>query len=167
MTQTQAQRFTTAMGGALGSLKMGDKVRAEANGPMLIQVREGNQIGFDMGYLAMVVLDHNRLLNQPPIAVSVGIRGLMPPQNAFESAVPVLLEECRRLRDKANNPEPSVDEVKAAEAVAQAEQSDAFRRKLPVAGPTQQLPHAGEGESGQPIEPAKPRKPRERESHFG
>lgn len=157
MTQTQAQRFTTAMGGALGSLKMGDKVRAEANGPMLIQVREGNQIGFDMGYLAMVVLDHNRLLNQPPIAVSVGIRGLMPPAKAFEAAVEPLLEECRRLRDNANNPQPSESEQAAAEADAAARDADAFRRKLPVVGDTEPIP----------AKPAEPRKVRERESHFG
>lgn len=158
MTQTQAQRFTTAMAGPLGSRKMGDKVRCEVAGPQLIHVKDGRgQIGFDVGYLAMVVLDHNRLLNQPPIAVSVGIRGLMPPAKAFEAAVEPLLEECRRLRDNANNPQPSESEQAAAEADAAARDADAFRRKLPVVGETEPIP----------AKPAEPRKVRERESHFG
>jgi hypothetical protein len=90
-------------------------------------------------------------LQQPPIAVSVGIRGLMPPLAAFTNAAAPLLEECRRLRDKANNPQPSEQEAAAAEADAKADDAAAFRKRLPQVGPA---------------EPIK-RPARERESHFG
>jgi hypothetical protein len=155
MSQKQADRFTAAMNGVLGRIKLGDKAHAEAIGPQATMFRDPQgRVSFDMGYLAMVVLDHNRLLGQDPVAVSIGIRGLLPPQAAFEQAVNPLLEECRRLRDQANNPQPSEAESAAAEADAKAKDAAAFRAKLPeIAAPA-------------PAEPKPERKARERESHF-
>lgn len=159
MTQTQRARYSNAMNGKLRPLLMGDRGGAEVVGPQSVMFKTPQgQVQFDMGYLAMIVLQHNKLLGQDPVAVSIGIRGLIPPEDAFRGAVEPLLEECRRIRDKHNNP-PLDDGAAAAVEAAELEKSSAaFRARLDETR-----------EQDNPVvkeEPAKPKAVRTRASHF-
>jgi hypothetical protein len=154
--QMAAAKYTAAMNQVLTPLKMGDKTHAEVVGPQLCLFRD-NATGQPVpavGYLAMVVLEHNRLLGQDPLGISIGIKGLLPPQKAFEDIAATLLERCREMRDEANSPKPSLDEAAAVTKDAEAKNADAFAAKMSElhekpAGPVEKI-----------------RTPRERESHF-
>jgi hypothetical protein len=138
------------MNGVLGRIKLGDKAHAEVSGPQLIFVRAANgQKDLDIGYQAVVVLEHNRLLDQDPVAVTVGVRGLLPHTQSFEQATAPLLEECRKLRDQANSPALDAGAKAAVENAAVAARSEAFAKALDS------------------VAEDKPKSaPRERESHF-
>ncbi|MGH9920224.1 MAG: hypothetical protein ACRD6W_15325 [Nitrososphaerales archaeon] len=140
----------------LSQIKLTDKVLVDVSGPQLVvgphpQTKRPHQT---MGWQLTVWLEHNKLVGQDPIGVTVGLMSLLPPQAAFERATEMLLEECRRIRDGANSPKlPEFTDEQRAELM---------RHREAEPKPAPEVP----AEIPEPVAPEPERKPRERESHF-
>jgi hypothetical protein len=108
MAQTQKERLTAIMDGALGSLKLADKCKGEASGPQLVNAidPQGNP-GLTIGWQFTVWLDHNKLIGQDPIGVTVPVGTLLPSRELVEMVTVKLLDAARELRQQANSPVPS------------------------------------------------------------
>ena len=115
MSQTQKERLTNIMDSAAGRIKLGDKIKCEASGPQLVMAPNQNgSLQLQLGWQFTLWLEHNKLIGQDPIGVTVPVGGLLPPAELVEQAVPYLLEEARKLRQQANSPAtatPSADEM--------------------------------------------------------
>lgn len=100
---TQRERLTNVMDGALGKIKLGDKVKGEASGPQLVISTDpqGNQ-GPAIGWQLTVWLQHNKLVGQDPVGVTVPIGILLPHAGLVEQVTSQLLEEARRIRQEVN-----------------------------------------------------------------
>ena len=118
--QTQRERFTNLMDSTLGKIKLGDKVKAEASGPQLVAAPDANgQPGLVVGWQLTVWLDHNVLLGQDPVGVTVPVGALLPAADFVVQITTRLLEEARRVRheatQRASQPTlPDLNKVNAA-----------------------------------------------------
>jgi hypothetical protein len=74
-------------------------VKGEAAGPQLVASLDenGNQ-GLTVGWQLTVWLDHNVLLGQDPVGVTVPMGALLPPADVVQQVTARLLEEARRVR---------------------------------------------------------------------
>jgi len=105
--QRQRERLETAMNGKLGEIKLKDKTVCEVSGPQLVYAPDQTgQPSLQLGWQLTLWLEHDRLIGQDPIGVTVPLAGLLPPVEIVESAVPYLLEEARKIRHRANSPIP-------------------------------------------------------------
>lgn len=120
MAQTQKDRMTNIMDNVLGKIKLGDKVKGEASGPQLVaSMDEQGNPGLQVGWQFTVWLDHNVLLGQDPVGVTVPVGALLPPVELVQQVTTRLLEEARRVRheatQKASQPNlPDMGQVQAA-----------------------------------------------------
>jgi hypothetical protein len=97
--QTQQERLTSIMDGVLGKIKLTDKCKGEASGPQLVMAVDpaGNQ-GLTVGWQLTVWIQHDKLIGQDPVGVSVPVGVLLPPQEVVEQITRQLLEEARKRR---------------------------------------------------------------------
>jgi hypothetical protein len=115
--QTQKERLTNLMDSALGKIKLNDRVKGEASGPQLVaSVDPNGQQGLAVGWQLTVWLEHNVLLGQDPVGVTVPVGMMLPPADAVAQITSRLLEEARKIRHAASGPSspnglPSMDQV--------------------------------------------------------
>lgn len=102
----------------LAQVKFTDQVTAEAAGPQMIlmPIPTGGQ-EWQMGWLLTVWLAHNRLIGQGPVGVTVPVNGLSPNVQLVEVITERLLDEARKVRQKANEPPATPDAAEMMEAI--------------------------------------------------
>lgn len=115
--QTQRDRLSNMMDGALGKIKLGDKCKGEASGPQLVAALDDNgQPGLQVGWQLTVWLEHNVLLGQDPVGVTVPVPVLLPSADMITAITARLLDGARDVRQQANAQAsssglPSMDEI--------------------------------------------------------
>lgn len=106
------------MTGVLDGIKFTDLVTAEASGPQIVVVptQQGGQ-DLQVGWQLTVWLAHNRLLGQAPVGVTVPVGGMSPPVEMVKLVTGKLLDEARKIRQKANEPPATPDAADMMEAL--------------------------------------------------
>ena len=100
--QTQRERMTNLMDQTLGKIRLRDQVKGEASGPQLVATQDQQgQPGLAVGWQFTVWLNHNVLVGQDPIGVTVPVGALLPAAPLVEQITTRLLEEARRVRHEA------------------------------------------------------------------
>lgn len=90
------------MDNAIAKSKLTDKAKCEASGPQLVAAMDSNgQPGLQVGWQLTIWLDHNVLLGQDPIGVTVPVAALLPDSNLVVQIASRLLEEARKVRHEA------------------------------------------------------------------
>lgn len=118
--QTQRERLTNLMDNALAKIKLSDKAKGEASGPQLVAAMDDNQNpGLVVGWQFTVWLEHNVLLGQDPLGVTVPVGTLLPASDFVVQITTRLLEEARRVRQevtqRASKPDlPDMGQVQKA-----------------------------------------------------
>lgn len=117
---TQKDRLTNLMDSTLGQIKLKDKCKGEASGPQLVYVMgpSGPQ-GVDMGWQFSVWLEHNVLIGQDPVGVTVPVNILLPSAEIVQTVTTRLLEEARKLRHQATEQVAAEGKASMAEAMRQ------------------------------------------------
>jgi hypothetical protein len=101
--QKQRDRLEAIMDGVLGTIKLRDKCTGEASGPQLVAAQDANGgQGITVGWQLTVWLQHDKLLGQDPIGVSVPVGMMLPPSELVDRITRQLLEEARNIRFRAN-----------------------------------------------------------------
>jgi hypothetical protein len=118
--QTQRDRFTNLMDGELGKIKLKDKCKGEASGPQLVYAQDPNgNVGMTVGWQLTVWLEHNVLLGQDPIGVTVPVGVLLPTADMVTDITARLLEEARKLRHQATEQISAESKQSMTEAMRQ------------------------------------------------
>jgi hypothetical protein len=118
--QTQRDRFTNLMDSELGKLKLKDKCKGEASGPQLVYAQDPNgNVGMTVGWQLTVWLEHNVLLGQDPIGVTVPVGVLLPTADMVTQITARLLEEARKLRHQATEQISAESKQSMTEAMRQ------------------------------------------------
>src|ERR1039457_7206642 len=99
-----AKRIREVFKGELNKIKLGDTVGFAVDGPAYVP----SQQGITVGWLIMVTLKHNVLLGQPDLGVSVPVMGVLPPDEVFRQGAAYILEEARKLRHQASQPDTDI-----------------------------------------------------------
>lgn len=123
--QTQTERLTNIMNQEAGTLKMGDKIVCEAHGPQIVVAPDENGTpAMTMGWQLTLWLNHNKLIGQDPVGVTVPVGVMLPNELMVRQATRYLLEEARKVRDRANSP------VQTTDGNGQPEDMQAFLAKM-------------------------------------
>lgn len=106
------------MTGKLNMIKFTDLVTAEASGPQLVVVPapQGGQ-DLQVGWQLTVWLAHNMLIGQGPVGVTVPLGGISPPVELVQMITERLLDEARKIRQKANEPPATPDAADMMDAI--------------------------------------------------
>ena len=117
--QKQCDRLTNLIDGELGRIKLNDKAKGEASGPHTVPVvnEAGQIVNWTNGWNFTVWLEHNVLLGQDPVGVTIPVATLLPTADMVRQITPVLLERARQLRheqtEEAKRPQmPSMDALR-------------------------------------------------------
>lgn len=107
-----------AMTEKLNQIKFTDLVTAEASGPQLVVVpAQGGGQDLQVGWQLTVWLAHNMLIGQGPVGVTVPLGGISPPLEIVRVITEKLLDEARKVRQKANQPPATPDAAEMMEAI--------------------------------------------------
>jgi hypothetical protein len=118
--QLQRDRLTNLMDSILGKIKLSDKVKGEASGPQLVYVMgPDGPAGVDMGWQFTVWLEHNKLLGQDPVGVTVPVNILLPSEDIVRVVTTRLLDEARKMRHQATETVAAEGKASMAEAMRQ------------------------------------------------
>lgn len=106
MPRSQRERIHDLVDDHIQKLKFTDAVTTDVSGPQLIR----GPRGVEEGWQILVTIKHNLLLGQPPIGVSIGVFGLLPPDSVFQQVGATLLEKAREERHRQETvPAPDPD----------------------------------------------------------
>lgn len=121
-------------------LRLTDKGGVDVTGPGYVVAPDDNgNPSLQVGWTVTVWLKHNKLIGEPDLGVMVPLRGVLPPDLAFNQVVGMLLENARDLRAKMSEPQAPPPDAKVP-AKSERPKLEAPKRK--------------------------PAKPRPRDSHF-
>ena len=113
----QREFLEEVMTGKLNTIRFTDLVTAEANGPSLVPVQTPAGQDLQVGWYLTVWLAHNRLLGQGPVGVTVPVSGISPNMEMVKVITEKLLDEARKVRQKANEPPATPDAAEMMEAI--------------------------------------------------
>lgn len=107
------RRITELCASTLKKIKLGDTVGVDVTGPAYVVAPDDNgNPAMQVGWIVTVWLKHNVLLDAPDVGVCIPLRGVLPPDGAFEQVTKLLLDQARELRIKMANVPAEPDRVK-------------------------------------------------------
>ena len=74
-----------------------DTVGVAVNGPCYVPSDEG----ITVGWVILVSLKHDSLLDRPDLGVAIPIKGVLPPDGVFREAAVIALEKAREARSES------------------------------------------------------------------
>ena len=101
----------------LDTIKFTDLVTPEASGPQLVVIPTPQGQDLQVGWQLTVWLAHNMLIGQGPVGVTVPVGGISPNVQMVEAITTRLLDEARKVRQKANEPPATPDAAEMMEAI--------------------------------------------------